>query len=349
MLVKRQGKTMDRKIEEYKLLIDIYYKEVNLLYSKTTIFTTIQLGALAGVIAGYNFLITAKGLLSIGLLFMIFLSVIQILITIRGNTVNEALINTLSEFESQNDFTLLSDFTRNTNKIKRISKMNFPSYAMVILSVLFLISWLTILLIVLSPFIENLFELFNRNQPSEIIEGLLICGVSMLYAVTMKISDLLDEHGLKLFKGASYFFSFLCALMGCVLIIFDTIIANIVLAMVIGFVIRKRIDYNNHILAFVIITSCFFVCSRMDIIIYFPFLISILLLGFLKDTKYKTNKSKLINIVNKIYLYVPIIYALPSLFYSIATGNWLVFFVFFTYDLSYNITRLVSNHIMQNN
>ena len=338
---------MDKKMEEYKLLIDIYYKEVSLFYSKATIFTTIQLGILAGVIAGYNFLVVSKELLSIGLFFMILLSLIQILITVRGNTVNEALINTLAEFESQNDFTLLSDFTRNTNKIKRISKMNFPSYAMIYLSVLFFLAWSTILLIVLFPFIKNAFTLISQNKPQEILRGIIICVVSMLYAVTMKISDLLDEHGLKLFKGASYLFSFLCAIFGCLLILSDTIIANIILAMVIGFVIRKRIDYNNHILAFVIITSCFFIFSNIILNIYFPFLIAIILLGFLKDTKYKTSKSKLIKLINKIYLYIPIIYAIPSLIYSIISSDWIIFFAFFTYDLSYNITRLISNHIMK--
>ena len=338
---------MDRKIEEYKLLIDVYYKELNLFYSKTTIFITIQLGVLAGVIAGYKFLVMSKELFSIGLLFMMILSLIQILITIRGNTVNEALINTIAEFESQNDFTLLGDFERNTNKIGRISKMNFPSYAMIFLSVLFVLAWLTILLIVLFPFVDNLFASVSQNNPSGILRDLIICAISMLFAITMKISDLLDEHGLSLFKGASYIFSFLCAIFGSLLMLSDDIIANIIMAMVIGFVIRKRIDYNNHLLAFVIITSCFFITSKIIISIYFPFLIAIILLGFLKDTKYRTKKSKLIKHINKLYLYVPIIYAIPSLIYSIISSHWIVFFVFFTYDLSYNSTRLISNHIMK--
>lgn len=338
---------MGKNIEEYKLLIDIYYREVNLFYLKTTIFTSIQLGFLAGVIAGYNFLVASKALLSIGLLFMIFFSLIQILINIRGNTVNEALINTLAEFESQNNFTLLSDFQSNIDKIKRIRKINFPSYVMILQSVLFLLAWTTILFIVLFPFIKNAFIPISQNQPREILRGIIICFIAMLYAVTMKISDLLDEHGLKLFKGASYFFSFLCAIFGCLLILSDTIIANIILSMVIGFVIRKRIDYNNHILAFVMITSCFFIFSNLILNIYFPFLIAIILLGFLKDTKYRTRKSKLIKLVNKIYLYIPIIYAIPSLIYSIISSDWTIFFAFFTYDLSYNITRLIGNHLME--
>ena len=73
----------------------------------------------------------------------------------------------------------------------------------------------------------------------------------------MKISDLLDEHNLKLFKGADIFFSVLCAIFACILITYDDVIANIIMAMVMGFVIRRLVDYRNHAIAFFIITSYF--------------------------------------------------------------------------------------------
>ncbi len=332
---------MTKELEEYKLLVDIYYKEVNLFYSKTTIFTTIQLGILAGVIAGYDILIASPGLFSIGIVLMILLSVTQILIAVRGNTVNEALIHTLAEFETKNGFTLLSDFSKNTKKLNRIGKMNFPSYAMIFLCVLFLLAWIIILLIVLFPHIKNFPLLLDFRKTTGPIRIIVLCVFSMLFAVTMKISDLLDEHGLRLFRGSPFFFSFLCAAFGCLLIISDITIANIIFAMIMGFVVRKRIDYANHIFAFVILTSCFLIYSNLIIGIYFPFLSVIILLGFLKDTKYKKNNSKFIMFVNKVYLFVPIIYAFPSLVYSILSSDWDVFFVFFTYDLSYNITRLI--------
>lgn len=218
--------------------------------------------------------------------------------------------------------------------------MNFPSYLMIVLSVLFMIAWLTILIIVLFPSIKNVL-CFKPEQSSGILRFIVVCIFSMMFAITMKISDLLDEHGLQLFKGASYFFSFLCAIFGCLLIISNSTIANIIFAMLMGFVVRKRIDYNNHILAFIIITSCFLVCAPLIVHIYFPFLFIIILLGLLKDTKYSNSNSKTIKVINKIYLYVPIIYTLPSLVYSVISSEWIVFFAFFTYDLSYNITRLI--------
>ena len=332
---------MIKELEEYKLLVDIYYKEVNLFYSKTTIFITIQLGVLAGIIAGYNMLVASPGLFSIGILFMIFLSITQILISIRGNTVNEALIKTLADFEKKHGFSLLNDFSNNTKKIKGISKMNFPSYIMVFLCVLFFFAWIILLLIVLHPYISAILLANKSGQLTGAVNAIILCIYSGLYAVTMKISDLLDEHGLRLFKGAPYIFSILCAIFGCLLIAADDIIANIIFAMIMGFVVRKRIDYNNHILAFIIITSYFLFHTKFNANIYFPFLATIIILGFIKDTKYKNHKSKLVKFVNKVYLFVPIIYALPSLVFSLITSNWVVFFVFFTYDLFYNITRLV--------
>lgn len=335
------------RIEEYKLLVDIYYKEIGLSYTKATFFITIQLGVFAGAIAGYTILSSSIGLFCSGILLMIFISLIQLLMAIRAKTVNNALINTLTDFEEKNGYTLLKDFSQNVTKSSGIKKMNFPTYAMIVISLFLLFAWCTVLLIVLFPtIISKIPSSIGQVQPPQELQAVVICIFAMLYAVTMKISDLLDEHGLHLFCGAPYLFSFLCAVFGCLLIISDDVIANIIFAMIIGFVVRKRIDYGNHILAFLILSTCFLICSNAILEIYFPFLIIIVLLGFLKDTKYLNNKSNIINVINKIYLYVPIIYTFPSLIYSILSSNWVVFFAFFTYDLSYNITRLIGNCVM---
>ena len=338
---------MGKELEEYKMLVDIYYKELEIFYSKTTIFTTIQLSIFAAVIAGYNILIASPGLFCIGIILMVCLSIIHLLITIRGNTVNEALILTLAEFEVKNGFNLLSDFSRNTKKLNRLGKMNFPSYATIFLCVLFLFAWIIILSIIVYPYVLSLLQTVQIFGLTASIRTAVLCIFSMIYAVTMKVSDLLDEHGLKLFKGSQYVFSIICALFGCLLIIADAVIANVIFAMIIGFVIRKRIDYANHILAFLILSSCFLSCSTFLSQIYYPFLAIILILGFIKDTKYRQSNSKILKLINKMYLYIPIIYALPALIYSMFSAKWDVFFVFFTYDFSYNIARLIGEKVIQ--
>lgn len=327
-------------IEQYKILIDIYYKELTLLYSKITIFTTIQLGVFIGVVANYTKLLSNLWLFGIGVSLMLTLSVCQILISKRGNTVNEALINTIAEFEGKYGYTLLMDFSLQVNKINKISKMNFPSYIFIYFSCAFIIVWfvMAIALLLLHIDFSVISIIFKENTK---IEWLILIFISILYAVTMKIADLLDEHGISWFKGDRIVFGVLCGMTGCFLIVCNDIIANIIFAMVMGFVIRKRIDYTNHIVAFIIITSSFIIFTDVIYEIYFTFLFSILVLGSLKDLKYLKNKSNLIKIICKVYLYVPIIYAVPSLVYSLLTNDWIVFAVFFTYDLAYNVTRLI--------
>lgn len=77
--------------------------------------------------------------------------------------------------------------------------------------------------------------------------------LSIAFGVTMKIADLLDEHGLKLFKGASLMFGFLWGIIGALLIFDNNILANFILAMLIHWILRYRIDYLNHGIAVSII------------------------------------------------------------------------------------------------
>lgn len=329
------------KIDEYKILIDIYYKEITLIYTKVSVFTTLQLGVLTGVFIKYNDIASHVWAFPMGICFAIILSLLQILITRRGYVVSQSIISTIAKFEKDNGFSLLKDFNTEVEKHRRFKKMNLPSYLFIFLGYSFFITWVIILFIFISglDWFKALFS--NISAFYGQCEWYILALLSILYAVFMKIADLMDEHGLRWFKGDSIIFGILCGSMGCLLILCDPIIANIIFAMVMGFVVRKRIDYPNHILAFIMLTSCFFLKSHILVKIYFPFLATILVLGFVKDLKYLKKKTKLVTIICKIYLYVPIIYAVPALIYSIITGDWRVFMCFFLYDLAYNITRLL--------
>ncbi len=69
---------------------------------------------------------------------------------------------------------------------------------------------------------------------------------SVLFGLTMKIADLLDEHGLKLFKGSALFFGILWGGFGAMMILGNNILANFFLALLIHWILRYRIDYLNH-------------------------------------------------------------------------------------------------------
>ena len=69
---------------------------------------------------------------------------------------------------------------------------------------------------------------------------------SVLFGLTMKIADLLDEHGLKLFKGSALLFGILWGGFGAMMILGNNILANFFLALLIHWILRYRIDHLNH-------------------------------------------------------------------------------------------------------
>lgn len=327
-------------VAEHKLHYDIYYEELKLFYQKTTFFTTIQLGLFTGVILKYDELSTSPWLMSSCLLFLIIFSIFQLLVSIRGNHVNNAVIETIASFEQGMGFSFLNSFQKNVSKGNRIKKMNFPSLMIVGINILFIFIWILIAITFAKSIIpKNLFD----GLSALVIDAkntYLIPIFSCLFAVTMKIADLLDEHGLKFFNGADILFGVLWGIFGALLCLSHTIIANVILAMMMGFVIRKRLDYINHIIAFIIITTIFFLFSDLVKPTYFSFLFAIIILGCIKDMKYKRHKTRFSDFIEGVYLYIPVIYAIPSLIYSILYDDWMVFTAFFTYDFTYNITRL---------
>ena len=239
-------------VAEHKLHYDIYYEELKLFYQKTTIFTTIQLGLFTGVILKYDELSTSPWLMSSCLLFLIIFSIFQLLVSIRGNNVNNAVIETIASFEQKMGFSFLNMFQTNVSKGNRIKKMNFPSLMIVGINILFIFLWILIAV----AFAKSVIPESVSNDLTELAVDTKITYIvpvfSCLFAVTMKIADLLDEHGLSFFKGADILFGVLWGIFGALLCLSHTIIANVILAMMMGFVIRKRLDYINHIIAFII-------------------------------------------------------------------------------------------------
>ncbi len=74
----------------------------------------------------------------------------------------------------------------------------------------------------------------------------MILLYALLFAITMKVADLFDEHGLKWFKGSTILFGFLWGGFGALLVLSNNTIANIMLAMSLAFLVRNRLDYLNH-------------------------------------------------------------------------------------------------------
>ncbi|HLD12614.1 MAG TPA: hypothetical protein VJB87_03375 [Candidatus Nanoarchaeia archaeon] len=82
---------------------------------------------------------------------------------------------------------------------------------------------------------------------------LLVIVYSIIFAATIKIADLLDEHGLKLFKGSKTLFGILWGVSFLLLTTLDAYIAGFWIAFLLYWILNHKIDYHNHCLATAII------------------------------------------------------------------------------------------------
>ncbi len=166
---------------------------------------------------------------------------------------------------------------------------------------------------------------------------LSLIAISALFGYSMKIADLLDEHGLKWFKGADWLAGVAWGMFGSMLLLYNDAIANIMLAMIAGFVIRRRLDYPNHILAALMIVASFFLFAVFDYSIFLPFFLVFTVFGAIKD--YADDVLQLKGwkfVLTESMLYYPI----PTAVYGILAGAWAPFLVFTTYTLAYDLTKL---------
>ncbi len=168
------------------------------------------------------------------------------------------------------------------------------------------------------------------------IPVILICAA--LYGVTMKIADLLDEHGLKWFKGNAILFGFLWGVFGALLVISNVQVANVLLAMILAFIFRMRIDYRNHAIAVVIIITSFLLYSEFNPFIFSVFLGNFIVFGYWKDLldDYRKRKNWLQKFTETGWYYI-----IPTFIYAIFTSQWIVFYTFTTYIIFYDIVKYI--------
>ncbi|MFH1899975.1 MAG: hypothetical protein ABIJ83_01745 [Patescibacteria group bacterium] len=167
----------------------------------------------------------------------------------------------------------------------------------------------------------------------------IIIVSAILYGITMKVADLLNEHGLKWFKGSAIFFGVLWGVFGSLLVLGDKNIANIILAMNIAFIIRNRLDFINHQIASTIIIISFLFFSTFNPALFAVFFIIFLIFGSLKDYVGDILKKKSMSATfNEAMLYYPI----PTFIYCLIYGNWIIFWAFFLYTASYDSVKYIA-------
>ncbi len=163
---------------------------------------------------------------------------------------------------------------------------------------------------------------------------------AILYGLTMKIADLLNEHGLKWFKGAPMIFGLLWGIFGCLLVTVDPILANIILAMNVAFILRNRLDYPNHQLASSMIIIVFLFTAKFLPIVFIVFYLTFLIFGSLKDYVDDVLKKHrgFIVLLNELMWYYPA----ATFIYCLGYGQWLIFWTLLAYTIAYNAVKYIA-------
>lgn len=163
-----------------------------------------------------------------------------------------------------------------------------------------------------------------------------ILFVAILYGATMKLADLLDEHGLHWFKGDAMLFGLLWGILGSLLIVADNQLANVLLAQMLAYVLRLSLDYRNHAIAATLMILVFVATSTLMWPLFLTFLAIFTLLGALRDSVGKTYpKRDWWFHFNEVAWY----YFLPPLIWSALTGDWLIVAVLALYRISYDLVK----------
>lgn len=167
----------------------------------------------------------------------------------------------------------------------------------------------------------------------------IVMVVAGLYGLTMKTADLLDEHGLKLFRGANLVAGVLWGIFGSWLILTDRDLGNILLAQIVTYLVRGRLDYLNHRIGATIMIITFLIGGQFQPFLFGIFGVIFLIFGSLRD--YIGNVRDQRDFwywLNEPAWY----YVIPPFVYSLVTGNWLIFGVLAIYRASYNSLKYLA-------
>lgn len=157
---------------------------------------------------------------------------------------------------------------------------------------------------------------------------------SFLFGFFTKLADLLDEHGLKMFKGAKILFGIVWGIFGTLVIIFSPLLATLYLAILINWIIRGNIDYLNHRIATaIILVSVFFsgIITNLDPILFGIATTLFTGIGMLID--YKIIKRNFLT-NNNLFIFI----ALAIMIYF-NTSYWIVFASYLLNSVAYQAVK----------
>ena len=153
----------------------------------------------------------------------------------------------------------------------------------------------------------------------------------------MKVADLLDEHGLKSFRGDRILFGILWGIFGALIILrTNEVVAAVLVALTMACIVRNRLDYLNHQIAATIIFITALWYRDINFIVFMIFFGIFVVFGGIKDYfDDVVKKQGVLGKLSEMMLYYPI----PTFIYCSIYGNWLLFWIFTLYTIAYNVTK----------
>lgn len=127
------------------------------------------------------------------------------------------------------------------------------------------------------------------------MEFLYLSFIAILFWFFQKIADWHNEHWLNWFKWAWVFFGIICWLFWAYLISFSEILQISYLSLIIFWLFAWKIDYINHIIAFIIIIIWMELFWKNDFNIYFySFIIWFIyyIFKFIKESRFENAITK---------------------------------------------------------
>lgn len=175
-----------------------------------------------------------------------------------------------------------------------------------------------------------------------------IVFLSLLFGMALKIADLLDEHGLKWFKGAATLFGILWGCLGSIFILSSNeVVGNFYLAMLTHWILRYRIDYLNHGIAasLMLLTLLYRMPNfTIDWLLFTVIYIGFSAHGLLNDA---VDRGKTHGFWKNYFRSNSHLITIPIALTAINTDYWVVLLVSCLHLLSYEVTTKIGTAHIQ--
>lgn len=187
---------------------------------------------------------------------------------------------------------------------------------------------------------------------------ILLLIISFFTGVFTKLVDLIEDHGLKLFKFDKYFFALIYGLLIGYVISSYNVIAPLWVGTIFALILAKKIDTKAHVIGLIsaLIFVIIFGLGKINILFLIIFLIAAFLDEILSDFADKSlkkksilkkiifkllkNKIKINKKIKKMLELRPLL-EITALIISIIIWNFYIFLSILFYDIGYNLTNKI--------